>query len=62
MNKQTNTQTNINRPRSGVDARADLPARGPLPGGASEAAAALLELAMDEKLLSRAYVGWAPHA
>lgn len=46
--------------RRGVDARADLPAAGPLPGGASTAAAVLLELAMDEKLLGRTFWGWRP--
>jgi hypothetical protein len=39
-----------------------VPASGPLPGGAATAAAVLLELAMDEKLLGRTYVGWAPFA
>jgi hypothetical protein len=46
----------------GTDARADVPAAGPLPGGAAAAAAVLLELAMDEKLLGRSYAGWAPYA
>jgi hypothetical protein len=45
-----------------VDARADLPASGPLPGGASSCAAVLLELAADEGLLARTYAGWQPYA
>ncbi|KIZ07907.1 DNA-dependent protein kinase catalytic subunit [Monoraphidium neglectum] len=48
--------------RRGVDARADLPASGPLPGGASSCAAVLLELAADEGLLARTYAGWQPYA
>jgi len=53
---------NPNAPHRGVDARANQPSSGPLTGGASTAAALLLELAMDEKLLGRTWGGWMPFA